>query len=134
MNTTTTQTLSTLAKRFGFSCEFGAKLDWDKQSEWQQKSNGYHCTLRYKGRQYSFDFWQGSAHTKEPDAPDCLSCLLSDSHAGDQSFEEFCSDFGYDADSRKAEQTWKACQKATASMKRLLGSDYESFLYAENDI
>jgi hypothetical protein len=56
---------------------------------------------------------------------------LSDAQAGEQTFEDFCAEFGYDPDSRKAEKTWQACRLVTKNMKRLLGKEYDSFLYAD---
>ena len=131
----TQKTLKQLAKTVRLESAYGAALDWDKQSEWQQQSNGYRCQLHYKGRQYTFDFWQGVAHTADPTAEGCLECLLSDASSFDnaQSFEDWCGEFGYDTDSRKAEGIYKACEKVAENMKRLLGDDYEAFLYAERD-
>lgn len=105
------------------------KLAYDKQNEWQKKANGYRLKLIYQGRSYAFDFWQGTGITHEPDVSGVLECLLFDSSAPED-FEEFCKEFGYDIDSRKAEQTHKACLKIQSNMKRLLGSDFETFLYA----
>ena len=48
----------------------------------------------------------------------CYS-LAMDAQAGRESFEDFCSSFGYDEDSRKAEMTWRAC----ADTYRALGAD-----------
>lgn len=133
MTTIERKPLKALARRVKLLSQYGAKLDSDKQDDWQQKSNGWHCTLRYQGRQYSFDFWQGQAITGEPEVAGVLECLLSDSQAGELDFPEFCLEFGYDEDGRKAESIWKACQKTNAAMKRLLNDDYEDFLYAERD-
>jgi hypothetical protein len=130
---TTQKTLSELARKVRCDATYGAKLDWDKQDEWQQQATGYSVTLHYKGRQYTTDFWMGSAHTSEPDAEGVLECLLSDSHAADYSFEEFCGEMGYDTDSRKAERIWKQCAKVRENMERLLGDDFETFLYADRN-
>jgi len=125
-------TLSQLAKRCGFSFKHGAKLPYEKQDEWQQNANSYRCTLRYKGRQYSFDYWQGVGITHDPNAEGCLDSLLSDA-AVSESFEDFCAEFGYDTDSRRAERTHKACLKNREELERLFGDDFETFLYAERD-
>lgn len=132
MGNSTQPTLKRLAAKVKIVVHYGAKLDWDKQDEWQQKSNGYNCTLRYKGRQYTFDFWQGSAITEEPTAAGCLECLLSDASVSDD-FEDFCGEFGYDTDSRKAERTHKACLKVREKLERLLGDDFDAFMAAERD-
>lgn len=125
-------TLKQLVKKVRFSFD-GAKLDWAKQSEWQQEATGYRCTLKYKGRQYSFDFWQGPAISRDPDAAGCLDCLLSDAQGGRQSFEDFCGEFGYDTDSRSAEQTHKACEKVAEGLERLFGDEFETWLYADRN-
>jgi hypothetical protein len=129
----TTTRLKTLAGKVGIVCRYGAKMGYEHQDEWQQRCNGYRCTIKYQGRRYSFDFWQGVAFTDDPTAEGCLDCLLSDAQAGEQSFEEFCSEWGYDEDSRKAERTHGACQRVAREMRRLLGDDFETFLYAERD-
>jgi hypothetical protein len=49
----------------------------------------------------------------------CYS-LTSDAQSGAESFEDFCSNFGYDTDSRKARKTWKACQKIAFKLGREL--------------
>lgn len=38
----------------------------------------------------------------------CYS-LAMDAQSGQESFSDFCSNYGYDEDSRKAEETWRAC-------------------------
>ena len=58
-----------------------------------------------------FPFW-GSIHDKEkgitPNAYDVLACISGDTNTPD-AFKDFCSEYGYDEDSRKAEATWKRC-------------------------
>lgn len=125
--------LKNLAKKVRMTAEYGARLDYDKRDDWQKQATDWRCTLHYKARRYSFDFFQGPAISHEPEVEDCLDCLLSDASAGEQSFEEFCSEFGYDADSRKAERIHKACEKTARQMRRLLGDDFEAFLYADRN-
>lgn len=64
----------------------------------------YECTYS-KGMAYSYD-----------DAPSPLEIIVSMHHAGEMSgsFEEWCSEFGYDEDSRKAYAIWEECVKAGA--------------------
>lgn len=93
--------------------------------------NNWRVTLTYQGRQLTTDFYGGSMVTN-PEAADVVSSLILDGTCGDQSFKDFCADFGYDVDSRKAEQTWKACAAMTPKIKRLLGNDFETFANAEH--
>ena len=124
-------TLKQLAAKVRLTFKYGeTALDWDKQDDWQQKANGYRCTLTYKGRRYTFDFWQGVGIRHDPTAEGCLECLLSDANV-EEDFHDFCSEFGYDEDSRKAEATHKACLKVGREMRRLLGDDFDTFLLAD---
>lgn len=41
-----------------------------------------------------------------PTVADVLYCLMSEANAVHMTFEEWCSDFGYDSDSRKAERVF----------------------------
>jgi len=131
MTTSATPTLKQLSRKARLTFAWGAKLDWDKQDGWQQNADGYSCCLHYQGRRYTFDFWQGIGISQDPTAEGCLECLLSDAQSGSEDFEEFCANCGYDSDSRKAERIWKGCKKVREKMKRLLGNDFEAFLYAE---
>jgi hypothetical protein len=124
-------TLKTLCSTVKANVKFGAKAK--KLDEWQQSANGYSVTLVFQGRRMTVDFFMGSAHTKEPTSYDVLYCVLSDASVLDMSFEDFCGDFGYDLDSRKAEQTYKACKKSGTKLRKLLGDDYDVFANAERE-
>lgn len=45
-----------------------------------------------------------------PHVAGVLHSIIMDSSASQQSFAEWCSDFGYETDSRKALSTYEACQ------------------------
>jgi len=85
------------------------------------------CTLEYLDRCMETPFKQGTAHADAPTAAEVLSCLLSDSQAIDQTFEEWCDNFGYDPDSRAAEATFLACRSTSHKLHNFLGDDYEQF-------
>lgn len=59
-----------------------------------------------------------------PDLCDVVYSLCIDSDAIDHcDFEEWASSFGYDSDSRKAEQTYKACLNIALKLRSALGDD-----------
>lgn len=58
-----------------------------------------------------------------PSAASVLHSMVLDSDACNMSFNEWCSDFGYDTDSRKAYATYEACQKSGDQLKRLFNHD-----------
>ncbi len=62
-------------------------------------------------RSLSFNFWGSYADQQDgnrPSAYDVLACISSEVYCP-ESFGLFCSDFGYDQDSRQAEATFKRC-------------------------
>jgi len=52
----------------------------------------------------------GIGYTKEPEAYDVLAFISGEIYFPD-SFEEFCRDYGYDLDSRKAEIMFRRCNQ-----------------------
>lgn len=55
----------------------------------------------------------------ESDLKHALYCFISDGCSADQTFSGFCSDIGYDEDSRNAERIYKACQKSLDKFRAL---------------
>jgi hypothetical protein len=85
-----------------------------QEREWEASEKG-----RYQVRANS------SYMTKTLPAPnvaDILYCLVSDDTNG-ESLEDWASNFGYDIDSRKAEETYRACARQTRDARRVLGAD-----------
>jgi hypothetical protein len=68
----------------------------------------------------------------EPELSSVLDSLASDAstYENTRDFEDWCSEFGYDTDSRKAEATWRAVQDQSNRLRKVLGSlTYESLLW-----
>lgn len=59
---------------------------------------------------------------KAPEPASVLHSLLLDSDACNQSFANWCRDYDYDEDSRKAYATYEACQKNADNLARVLDS------------
>lgn len=76
----------------------------------------YRVTLRQtdatrRPRSVSFDFWNSHSdmqNGKRPTAYDVLACVSGDIYCP-ESFEEFCGEYGYDEDSRRAEAVFRRC-------------------------
>ena len=78
-------------------------------------------------------FSMGYGHNgKTPSAAEVLDCLASDSSSIEnvRGFEDWCSDFGYDTDSRQAEKTYKACEHAAKRLRNFMGGSYDALLYS----
>ena len=127
-NEMTTQ-LETLCKNLGITCN--AVYIGRGTGEWSSATQ-YKVTLRFQGRQLTTPFYMGAALTRDPDAAGVLYCLAADARAGDGSFADFCSDFGCDPDSRKAEATWKACVKVAPKLRRFLGEHFDDVCNTEH--
>ena len=57
-----------------------------------------------------------------PEPLDLLSSLCSDAGAIDETFDNWCANYGYDSDSRKAEATYNACREIGLNMIRIMGA------------
>lgn len=79
--------------------------------------------LSRKGKTYTFEFGQSiAAGGEEPTMYDVLSCLQKYDVG---SFRNFCSDFGYNEDSRTAERIYKAVCKEYEAVNRLFSDCIE---------
>jgi hypothetical protein len=73
-------------------------------------------------------FSMGSAHKKGPTLNDILPCLAMDAATREFSFEDFCSNYGYDSDSRKAKQIYNTTLAQTKKLESFLGDAFEELL------
>ena len=108
--------------------------DSNPNMEDSRDMNHWRVILRCKGKQLTVPFSTGYGISGEPTAADVLSCLASDASSIDNasSFEDWAADFGYDTDSRKAERTFKACERQAAKLRAFLdASDYQTLLTCE---
>ena len=74
----------------------------------------------------------GPALKGEPKADELLDCLASNAatYENARTFDDWCSEYGYDTDSRKAERIFKAVFKQAGQLKRFLGDDlYNDLLW-----
>jgi hypothetical protein len=63
-----------------------------------------------------------------PTAASVLYSLTLDSSAVGISFASWCSEFGYDTDSREAERIYRACQDNADKLARILSSAEQSHI------
>lgn len=97
----------------------------------------WRVTIKRGDRSYATDYKCGTAHSRPgpynhgrvgvpPTVADVMACLMSDARVGSQTFDEYCSDFGLDNDSRKALDTHLACQRVLTGMRTLLGEHFDA--------
>jgi hypothetical protein len=94
--------------------DYKKHFDSDKQMRYVFK-----LRLSRNRKSHTFEFGQ-SYHdcAKEPTFYDVFACLQKYDVG---TFENFCSEFGYDTDSRRAERVYKAVCKEYAAVERLFG-------------
>ena len=126
-----TKTISTYEQQaIDFASKHNVKLAIGEpeygQMGWDKKDNFRHifpCKLSRNGKSYSFKFGQSIAAGAEPPTMyDVLACITK---YDPYSFENFCSEFGYDTDSRTAEKTYKAVCREWKGVERLFSDILE---------
>jgi hypothetical protein len=86
----------------------------------------WRVAMRHKGRRFTVYFSMGLGHHgKEPEVAEVLDCLISDATGVDNArgFEDWCGDYGYDTDSRKAHRTYTVCARQGERLRKFLGAD-----------
>lgn len=94
----------------------------------------WNCRLSSMGRQMGVVFSMGSGFNgREPILAEVLDSLASDAAGVENArdFADWCGEYGYDTDSRKAERTYRACARIAKRLQRLCGSDgaYQALLF-----
>ena len=111
--------------------EIQSEYTGSKKAEWSNNTENWNhheviVTNTESNEQTTFDFWASIANpelSSEYDVLNAFYCFVGDAVSGSYSFEEFCSEFGYDTDSRKAEKTWKACQESYNNLLNIYDGD-----------
>lgn len=65
-----------------------------------------------------------------PNLYDVLTSLKADATHG-ETFADWCANYGYDTDSRKAMETYLACQESENRSRRFFGADWERIVEDE---
>lgn len=99
----------------------------DKKDDWKRTATKYNCKLTFKNQSYTFNYWMGAAHTKAPSKKDVLYSMIIDD-VSYMDFNDFCTNFGYDNDSIRALNTFKACQTQTDNFYRLFNEEEREIL------
>jgi len=97
-------------------------------------SHSYRVTLRYDGRQMSVDYHMGPA-CGSPTTDGVLYCLLSDASgviSADFNFSDWCEEYGLESD-RKSRTIFEACEVQCRKLKQLLGDEFDTLLYTDED-
>lgn len=89
--------------------------------------------LQRPGKRMSVYFSMGlGLGGREPGTADVLDCLASDAASVENArdFEDWCAEYGYDTDSRKAHRTYTVCKRQAERLRKFLGEDaYQALLF-----
>lgn len=78
--------------------------------------------LEYRDREYVGFFSQVSKAKQLPSSvSSVLECLQSDCQTGDNTYREFASEYGYNADLSEGYQTWQTCRATRNGLIDLFG-------------
>ena len=120
MNDTLTKPLAELCAELGITASV-RELDGDLTTFPEWAKQGWSIVLKYNGKRAQFRFYGGGA-SKPPTASDLVWAVATDSTALEESFNDWCDNFGYTADSIKARSTYKACQRNGERLIKLIGN------------
>lgn len=126
-------TLAEFIERHGVKMT-ATTTDHNPHMDNDRQMDHWRCTLTCGGRRMVLTFSKGMGHHGKPaELREVLSCIAMDTAGVENArdFADWCSEYGYDTDSRKAERTYRQCTRQAASLKRLLGSTaaFESLLW-----
>lgn len=93
----------------------------------------WNCWLEREGTRMKVPFSQGSAYYNPPTAAEVLDCVASDAAGFENAngFEDWCSEYGYDTDSRKADRIYNTIEEQRDELERFLGREaFEKLLWS----
>ena len=120
--------METTFKNFKINAEYtgSKKADWGNDAPENWNHHNVTVTNTETENEIEFDFWASIAKPElesEYDILNAFYCFISDAISGTYTFEEFCSEFGYDEDSRRAEKIWKECKKSYGKLISIFDGD-----------
>lgn len=94
----------------------------DKYFPGDEESRDIYEIIIIRGRrQYTFTFGQCIADVGKKPSDYCILSGLTGYCA--ENFEDFCSEFGYDTDSRSAEKTFKDCLDQSKNLQMIFNDE-----------
>lgn len=129
--------MKTNYKNFKITSTFLNNKCW-KCDEKRQNYNNHRITVTNTetSKKTSFEFWGSIMKpeiTTDQELLFAFYCFLSDGQSSRYGFNEFCSEFGYDTDSRRAFSTFKECRKSLFKAEKI-GIDEDTACELMNDL
>jgi hypothetical protein len=89
----------------------------------------YDCEPR---KRFTLSFWNSRHDQETGEAPTAYDVLYAIEKNDPRTFEDFCGEFGYDTDSRKAETTYKLVKREWAKVSAFFTESELTELYEIN--
>lgn len=112
-----------------YGITFSFKLANTKTPDWKddyRPVNHFVATFKRGKNKVSLDYFDSINNYQkditEISAYSALTCCSSEINCPD-TFEDFCSEFGYEEDSRKAEKTFRALKKFSDKLKKFFDTE-----------
>lgn len=106
--------------------------NWDNEEHIH--GDEYKITFQRGRKSASLHFWNSLQDKRDGNTPTAYHVLANisiDMNTNDMTFDEFCSDFGYDTDSIKASKTYAAVMRQAINLRRIWSDAREIDLLQE---
>jgi len=109
--------------------EVKASYKGTKKADWSSDNFNNHMvtvTNTETEQKITFEFWASIVNpvlNSEYDILNAFYCFVGDAVSAKENFENFCSEFGYDSDSRTAEKIYKKCKKQLEKLNKIYTGD-----------
>lgn len=88
----------------------------------------WNVQLRMGGKRMRVTFGMGTGNGGEKPSPVLvLADLLTE--VTDESYEDWCGEFGYDPESREHRHTWRLIQLYTKRLREFLGDKFDAYVH-----
>jgi len=120
MNDTQTKPLDQIIQDLEISIERHPIDAPQSAPSWTDNMDAYRVTLRYDGRQFSLNFYQGKGHKDHPTAAQVIECLASDLNCIEScdSLADFRAEFGDET----SPAIYHATKRIAGRYKKLIGN------------
>lgn len=95
--------------------------------DWRRNAHSYVATLHFETRTLETPFYTGTGWTETPSAVDILENLTIGADIAGEGFEEWCADFGYDIDSRRAYAQWEHAKRVNGELRAFFAGHPDLF-------
>lgn len=111
--------------------EIESRFVGEKNSSWDKDSADRHHEIKVTDTETGifakFDYWTSKAHPEIDSTYElynAFECWLVDASFGQNNFEDFCREQGYDVPDGIYD-SWRACKKANVKAKVMMGKDWQ---------